>query len=215
MNNFRAFYFFDVLCGWCYGFSPVIRQLYERFKDQVEFTAVSGGMVTGDRAGPVAEMAPYLRQAYQRVEEVTGVKFGDGFLEGTLNNKDAIFSSWKPAIALAVFRTYHRKKTIPFAGALQRGVYYDGMLPDEWDSYGPYAQEFGIPAAEFIEKMKQPRYRESAEQDFSITADFGINGFPTLMLSSDEKLYVLSKGYAPLEPLADKIEELLEGKVKI
>lgn len=43
------FYCYDAYCGWCYGFSPVIKEIEEEFKEkaQYEFALCSQLQVTG------------------------------------------------------------------------------------------------------------------------------------------------------------------------
>lgn len=38
-------YCYDAYCGWCYGFSRVIKKIYEEYKDQLDFEVLSGGMI--------------------------------------------------------------------------------------------------------------------------------------------------------------------------
>ncbi len=45
----RIIYVNDALCGWCYGFSPVITAIHEKYKDELDFEVISGGMVTGSQ----------------------------------------------------------------------------------------------------------------------------------------------------------------------
>lgn len=210
MDKPRLFYFYDALCGWCYGFSPVIMKLYENLKDKMDFQVVSGGMVTGERAGPIGKAAPYIKGAYKQVEQATGVNFGRAFLD-KLEEGEMIFDSHLPAAAMTVFRSYLPDQTVPFAAALQRAVYYDGMPPAEPAAYQPYIEEFDLPADRFLEQMGMNRFQQLAKEDFAVTAEFGIGGFPTTVMSRGEKAYLLNKGYVPYEPLAEKIEELLEA----
>ncbi len=206
----RLFYFYDALCGWCYGFSPVIQQLYETYQDKMDFQVVSGGMVTGERAGPIGKAAPYIKGAYKQVEETTGVTFGKAFLD-KLEKGEMIFDSRLPAVAMTVFRSYLPDQTVPFANTLQRAVYYDGMPPADLEAYRPYLEPFDLPADRFLEQMGVDRFQQLAREDFAVTAEFGIRGFPTTVMSQGEKAYLLNKGYVSYEPLAEKIEELLQA----
>ena len=86
-------YVYDALCGWCYGFSPVMQQLHEKYSKEMDFTVLSGGMVTGERVGPIGQVAGYISEAYKTVEAHSGVQFGDGFLNGILKEGKAIFNS--------------------------------------------------------------------------------------------------------------------------
>ncbi|MFW5762224.1 MAG: DsbA family protein, partial [Cyclobacteriaceae bacterium] len=92
----KIIYCYDALCGWCYGFSPVMEKIHQQYQQDFQFEVISGGMITGERIGPVGEVAPYIKQAYKLVENTTGVKFGDDFLR-VLNEGKAIFTSIPPA----------------------------------------------------------------------------------------------------------------------
>ena len=39
------YYCFDAYCGWCYGFSKVMTQIAEEYKDRLFFDVLSGGMI--------------------------------------------------------------------------------------------------------------------------------------------------------------------------
>jgi putative protein-disulfide isomerase len=54
-------YVFDPLCGWCYGFSPVIKQAYDTYKDKADFKVITGGMIIGDQISPIGKMAEPVR----------------------------------------------------------------------------------------------------------------------------------------------------------
>ena len=82
----KIIYVYDALCGWCYGFSPVMEQFYRKQHDAVDFEVISGGMITGSRMGPIGEVAPYIRWAYKEVEEKTRVTFGEAFLKQVLED---------------------------------------------------------------------------------------------------------------------------------
>jgi putative protein-disulfide isomerase len=109
------YYIYDALCGWCYGFSPVIKAFHDAYKDEFEFRIISGGMITGRREGPIGEVAGYIKDAYQQVEETTGVKFGEDFLNKILEPGEAYFSSLPSALAMATFRLYQPDNTVAFA----------------------------------------------------------------------------------------------------
>jgi hypothetical protein len=69
----KIIYIYDALCGWCYGFSPVMQQLQEKYAGKLEFEVLSGGMIMGLRAGPIGEVAAYIEKAYPDVESETCV----------------------------------------------------------------------------------------------------------------------------------------------
>lgn len=200
-------YFFDPLCGWCYGFSPVMEAFHQRYADRLDFEVIAGGMVRGDRVGPIGEVAGYIHQAYKTVEERTGVRFGQGFLEGILQPGTEVFSSVPGAIALAVFKQFRHADAVPFAGAMQRAIYDQGMAPTDVQGYGKLAAPFGWEEEAFVAHMNQPAAKEAAEEGFQQTGAIGVQGFPTVIYFNDTgKVAVLTQGYIPLESLEAELQ---------
>jgi putative protein-disulfide isomerase len=106
MNKPEIIYVYDALCGWCYGFSPVMEKFSNKHKDEFKITVVSGGMVTGSRIGPLSEMADYISRAYKDVEKASGVKFGENYLKKTLKEGKVFLNSEPSAKALCVFQSF-------------------------------------------------------------------------------------------------------------
>ena len=98
MTHARLIYGFDPLCGWCFGFVPALRAFRDAHPD-VPVELVLGGLVTGSRVGPYAEMIPYIRQASGRLEAVTGRRPSDAFFEH-IGSSDAVGSSAEPSIVI-------------------------------------------------------------------------------------------------------------------
>lgn len=210
-NQVKIIYIYDALCGWCYGFSPVIQKIYEENKDQIKFEVISGGMVKGERIGPIGEVAGYIKQAYKRVEDTCGVKFGEGFLNDILEEGTAIFTSIPAAAALSIFKLYQPESVIPFAAALQKAIYVDGIQPADFSAYAKYAEAFGIDPVKFTEQISSEEALKAAELDFTQTAAFGVNGFPTVIAQKDEKYYLLARGYRPYDDINESLQQLLNS----
>ncbi len=205
-------YFYDALCGWCYGFSPVMTQIHQEFKSQLRFEVISGGMITGNRQGPIGEVAPYIKSAYKTVEDHTGVKFGEGFLKGILEPGTAYFSSVKPSIALTIFKQLKPTEAVAFASALQKAIYFDGIAPHEDEAYGRLAEQFGISGEEFVQKMKDPKALEAAKEDFSLSASAGVRSFPTVVLIQGDKATLVTNGYDSFASVEKKLNKLLKDQ---
>ncbi|WGK64834.1 DsbA family protein [Croceiramulus getboli] len=197
----KIVYVYDALCGWCYGFSPVISQFQEKYKDSLDFEVISGGMITGDRIGPIGEVASYISWAYKNVEKATGVKFGSEFLNKILKDGEAIFTSIPSAIALSVFKTIDSTNSVRYACELQKAIYYDGIEPERLEVYGKIASKFGIDSESFVLTMKDSKYNQSAEDDFAKSAALGVTGFPTVFLEMEGVHHKMGSGYMPFNQL--------------
>ena len=204
----RIIYVYDALCGWCYGFSPVMKQFYQKHHDTVTFEVISGGMIIGSRIGPIGEVAPYIRWAYKEVEERTGVTFGTAFLKNVLEEGRTVFSSIPPAVALSVFKSYRADEAVLFAGKLQKAIYYDGLVPEDTTTYASLAEKFGINGKTFVAQMNEPTFQAQAQEDFRKTQQLGVSGFPTVFAELAGTYYRLASGYTSLSDLESRFAAL-------
>ncbi|MDX2189155.1 MAG: DsbA family protein [Bacteroidota bacterium] len=205
----KIVYVFDPLCGWCYGFTPVVQKLKEKYADQYDFEVISGGMVIGDRVSPITNIAPYISNAYKRVEEYTGVKFGDNFLKNTLWNDTLLMDSYPPSLALEVFKSKLEHHSIDFAHDLQSAFYYDGIPINNKDIFSKLALKYGFNQEEFVHYFDNQEFKQKTIVSFKKSANLGVNGYPTLILMKEDKPTVLTRGYtgfAEIEKLLNKIK---------
>lgn len=203
-------YVYDPLCGWCYGFTPVMVKLKERYGDSLSITVLSGGMITGDRARPIGQMAAFIKQAYKEVEKTSGVKFGDAFVRGTLEEGKIIFSSLPPSIALTVFKSFNEKRSLEFAHAIQKMIYYEGKDPNDVASYTALLEPYNIDANEFEKRFKDPVYKNKTEEEFS-KADYpDVKGYPTVFVKQNGKLQMITSGYDSYEKIEKKVSRYMK-----
>ena len=80
MEKPTLIYCYDAYCGWCYGFCPVIKKIFDQYKNQLDFEVLSGGMILAEEAKHISVTADFIKKAYSVVEEHTGVKFGTDYL---------------------------------------------------------------------------------------------------------------------------------------
>lgn len=209
-DKFNLIYVYDALCGWCYGFSEVMRAVYEKHKDDFDFEVISGGMVLGESAGPITNRSELIKNHYPKVEGTTGVKFGEPFIKA-LDEGGIYLSSEKPSIALAVFKTYHSEKAILFAHALQKTLNFEGKDLSEDKTYRDLAIDFEIEPNEFLEKLNSEEFKQAAYYDFALAKQLQVTGYPAAFIKTgDRNFYMIAKGYADLETMELRIENVLK-----
>lgn len=209
MNRPRIIYVYDALCGWCYGFSPVIRQLYDTYADRFDFDVLSGGMMTGARVRPVAESMTYIEQAYKVVEERTGVRFGDAYLTNLLRPGTYVSDSEPPGRAMTLFKAILPGRAVEFAGTLQNALYRDGIDLNVAAHYGPLVEPYDIDPDEYVAHLTDPAIREQTRAEFTLVAQYGINGFPSVIVDNGQQLYVVARGYLPYDALDANVQRAL------
>lgn len=205
-------YCYDAYCGWCYGFSPVMSKIYHEYKGRLLFETLSGGMIPVEAVQHISKMAGYIADAYTKVEELTGIKFGEDYLWHVMNpdKSDWYPSSEKPAIAMTVFRDYHPDDTVDFAADLQRALHFDGRDLTDNEAYRHLLEKHSIPEQEFYDKLSSEEYKERAYYDFNLVKQLQVTGFPAVFLqANDLKFFLLAKGYTDYDTLKGRIEKVL------
>ena len=207
-----VFYCYDAYCGWCYGFSPVMKKIAEEYKSQLEFEVLSGGMIIGEQVKHISKIASYIQSAYKRVEELTGIKFGEDFLWHINNPEESDWrmNSEKPAIALCIFKEYFPERQVEFAADLQYALNYEGRDLDDNEAYRHMLEKYSIQSEAFYEKLQSEEYKERAYYEFSLCKQLQVTGFPAVLLQVNQtKFHLLARGYTTYEELKARIENAL------
>jgi putative protein-disulfide isomerase len=206
------YYCYDAYCGWCYGFSKVIGQIAEEYKEQIFFDVLSGGMILPDEPTHFALLARYIQGAYKQVEEITGVKFGEDFLWHVFHpdETDWFPDSTKSAIALCIFKEYHPDKAVSIASDLQYALNYEGRDLTDDEAYRHLVHKYHVPEDTFYEKLRSEEYKEKAFYEIALVKQLQVKGFPcVLMQVTDSKFYLLTQGYTDYETLKRRIDKVL------
>lgn len=208
----KIIYCYDAYCGWCYGFSPVIKELWLKHREQFDFETISGGMIPVEATKHIGAIAEYIQGAYQTVEQMTGVKFGKDYLWHIFNPDE---SDWYPnsemsAIAMAIFRELYPDQTIAFASDLQYALYEEGRDLTDKEAYRHLLEKYSIDADVFYQKLASEAYKEKAYYDFSLIKQLRVNGFPSVFLQLDDaKLYMIARGFSTLEDVEQRINKIM------
>ncbi len=202
-------YVYDPLCGWCYGFSPVITTIQREYSGKATFEVVAGGMVRGDRVGPLSDLAEYLQEAYKTVEETTGVKFGQPYLDELFGDANMIMDSEPGCLAQVVINQYNPDRAIAFAFAIQNAIYSKGMSPDDQEGIIDLLVEHGVERKVAINAYSEDNLYQQMINGFSRSEGMGVRGFPTLLLEIDSQRNVLTRGYTDWGSLQKRINSIL------
>ena len=60
-------YCYDAYCGWCYGFSEVMKKIHSEYKNKLEIEVLSGGMILPEEPYHISNMAGFISKAYKNV----------------------------------------------------------------------------------------------------------------------------------------------------
>ena len=207
-------YCYDAYCGWCYGFSNVIKKIAADYKNLLDTEVLSGGLILPAEPKPLRMLASFLHGSYKDVEATTGIKFGNDYL-WHIENPDA--TDWYPdsrtaAIALCIFKEYYPERQVEFATDLSYSLYFEGCDLTDNEAYRHLLAKYHLPEADFYEKLIAKEYAEKAETEFALVKQFGVSGFPAVFIQTgDSRFQTVAIGYTPYETLQKNIEDVLHS----
>lgn len=205
-------YCYDAYCGWCYGFSEVMKKIYSEYRGRLDFEVLSGGMILPEEPVSIGATAKYIEGAYQRVEEITGTKFGEDYLWHIKHpeQSDWFPHSEKPAIALCVFKDFYPEQQVSFAADLQYALHFEGRDLTDDEAYRLLLEKYNIPAEEFYEKINDKEYKEQAYYEFALCKQLQVTGFPAAFVQTGEsKFHMIVRGYTDFDSVKDRIDKVL------
>lgn len=207
-------YFYDAYCGWCYGFSPVIQRISKEYASTLDFEVLSGGMILPEKPIHFKTMAGFIAQAYKRVEELTGVQFGEDFLWHVFHPDETDWypHSEKPAIALSIVKEINSEWSIDFAADLQLALHCEGRDLTDDEAYRHLLEKYKLEPDDFYNKLHNEVYKEKAHYEFALTKQLQVDGYPAVFIqTSDNKFHLVAKGYTDYDTLKKRIDSLLSN----
>ncbi|NUQ82113.1 MAG: DsbA family protein [Bacteroidetes bacterium] len=206
------YYFMDPHCGWCYGFKPVMNQIRRDFQDRLEFKLILGGMITGDRVGPVGRMSDYLRTAIPRLEEMTGVTMGESYKHQVIEIGTLITDSTPPSLAVLAMASQKPGQEFTFMETVQDRLFQDGADLNVAESYQPVVLANGLDWDQWLADWKSDPVRFAFSQDVQFTQQIGVSGFPTVVLVNGNTGHLAARGYVPYAELKERVETWLQNQ---
>ena len=208
-------YCYDAYCGWCYGFSPVIKRIAAEYKDKLEQEVLSGGMILPEKPTHIGSIAPFIQKAYKNVEELTGIEFGKDFLWHVFNYEDSDWfpNSEKPAIAMVIFKEFYSDRAIEFASDLQYALNYEGRDLTDNEAYRHLLDKYSIQPEIFYQRLDSDEYKEKAYYEFQLVKQLQVSGFPCVFIQTGElKFQMVARGYTDYDTLKERIDRVLAAE---
>jgi putative protein-disulfide isomerase len=203
MAEKQLLYVADPMCSWCYGFSPVIAAIAERFEGRMPLRLVMGGLRAGNTSPMRQQDKDYIKGAWTRVGAASGQPFDFDFFD-----REGFVYDTEPACrAVVTARRLLPRMALPFMARISRAFYAENRDMTSREEIAGVAEEAGFEREPFEQAFLAADTRNDTFRDFLTAQQLGIHGFPTLIAGSDEEGYALiTNGYQPLEGLAEPLE---------
>ena len=199
------YYFADPMCSWCWGFSPVIREIAAVVGDRAAVRFVAGGLRTGQTQPMSEKTKAVIRHHWQEVAKTTGQPFNFAFFD----REDFRYDTEAACRAVVVMRSFAPGATLAYLDAVQRAFYASNRDVTDPAVLADIAGAFDLDAAGFSALFNAAEIIAATRADFRAAAAAGITGFPTVILRDAAGFSLLTAGYQPLEALKPHLDHWL------
>lgn len=207
-SDVEMIYVGDPMCSWCYGISPSMIRLRDHFiKEGIAFRLVVGGLRPGGGDRWDARMKSMLRHHWDQVKDKSGRPFGYALFD----LEDFDYDTEPACRAVVASRSLAGKCELEFFDAISHKFYVDSQDPKESDFYQSICKEFSIDFEKFKELFESGDTRQKAFEEFDLNRQWGVQGYPTVLLSKENKRHFIAQGFSSFEQMLKRTEEALGG----
>lgn len=198
-------YFADPMCSWCYGFSPVIAAIEQHFRGRLPLRLVMGGLRAGQTRPMREQDKDYIRGAWARVNAASGQPFDFTFFE-----REGFVYDTEPACrAVVTMRLRDPSRALAFMARIQTAFYAENRDVTSADVLTGLAADEGQDRDTFATALLSPEVRNETFRDFLTAQEFGIQGFPALIVGGGQQYALVTSGYRPLDGIPEALDNWL------
>ncbi len=197
-------YFADPMCSWCWGFSPVITAISERFGSMLPIRLVMGGLRPGTTKPMDQALKASVRSHWDHVHRASGQPFNFAFFE-----RESFVYDTEPACrAVVVMRRRSMQDGLAALHRIHASFYAGNSNVTATGTLAAIAGELGVDEAEFRASFDAPAAVSETQADFALTSSTGISGFPALIAGKgDGNAYsLITQGFQPAERILAALE---------
>ncbi len=212
MDGQHLIYFTDPMCSWCWGFSPVIEAIRDRFGERLPIRLILGGLRPGTSEPMTGAAKADVKSHWAQVAKASGQPFDDTFFE----RERFIYDTDPAARATVLVRREDPELALDFLRATHEAFYacnLDVTLPGV---LADLAAPFGLGMWAFLAGMEADDVKQETWRDYAISQRAGVTGFPTLIAGEeDEPYHLIARGYQNTAAVIAAIEAWLAHQTAV
>jgi len=204
-------YVADPMCSWCYGFGPELAVLLNGLPD-IPVRIVLGGLRVDNAKAMDEELKSTLLAHWKQVQGRTGLPFSPE----SLSRPNFVYNTEPACRAVVAARMLAPQAAMAVFEAIQDAFYVRGQDVTQGEVLADIASaalkraDVEIDAAAFLANWNSEQARAATQNDFTQIKQWGILGFPTLVLEREGQLDLVTSGYAPATTLVAILQSLVD-----
>lgn len=207
-DDVEIIYVGDPMCSWCWGISPALNRLQvAAHRNGINYRILLGGLRPGGGEPWNQQFKDFLRHHWEEVSQRSGQPFGNDLFE-----RDQFDYDTEPACrAVVAARTLKPEVEARFFELVQHYFYVRNQDPKKETFYQPICRELQLDYGEFLLLFNSEVVKETTRREFQINRQWGVTGYPTVILRKGNELTAIARGYAEYEEMWSRVESLVEN----
>jgi putative protein-disulfide isomerase len=209
----QLIYVGDPMCSWCYGFGPELAALLKAIPN-VKLDFIMGGLRAGGKDRVTPEFRDFIHGHWAQVQQASGMPFNFDAIEhpGFVYDTEPVCRAFVSALML--HPELPSMAQLALFAALQQAFYGKGQDVTQGEVLAQVCcqalarLQHPTEVAKFLEFWQSQPARAQTNAHFEQAANWGITGFPSLLVVQNERLFLLSSGYAKTAVLLEHFHKI-------
>jgi putative protein-disulfide isomerase len=212
MTEKSLIYVGDPMCSWCYGFGVPLHALMDQLPD-IPVAVVLGGLRAYNKEVMPDALKSTLHHHWSEVTKRSGKPFGDH----QFDRKDYVYDTEPACRAVVTIREHAPAHTLAMYHAIQHAFYAKSrditqthVLADIWQELvnSLPALETHFSREEFVKAFESDIIKSLTRNDFEMTQQWGIRGFPALIAVVDGQAQLVANGYMEADAMLHRVRQV-------
>ena len=203
----QVIYVGDPMCSWCWGISEHLKDLRQYLKSEgIGYDIIMGGLRPGGGDEWNQQMKDFLQHHWHEVNSRSGQAFGTKLFELSEFDYDT-----EPSCRAVVTAKHFLDigGVSSFFEEVQRKFYVENEDPKQVDFYQEICQKLGIDFGYFKRLFESTETAKATRDEFVMNRQWGVSGYPTVLLKDQQELHLIAHGYAEFETMKSNIQKVM------
>jgi len=177
----KVHYFYDPMCGWCYGATPLIEAIEK--SDKFDLIFHGGGMLA--RRQLDASFKQHILEHDKRIARLTGAQFGSAYLARMTGSEEVVLDSFLPLRAMQAGEAIGIKP-LTLLKSLQQAHYQEGKPLEQAQTLDDIASKLKLNGSSWKAFMQTEdsvlKLKLALTESKKLMRKHNVSGFPTLIM---------------------------------
>jgi len=203
------YYFTDPICSHCWALEPVLNRFLIQYGHYFKFKTVLGGLLPGwngfaDRSNGIqkpADVADHWKEVgiHSRMP-----------IDGTLWHDNPIQSSYPATRVFKVIQDQTPTKAHDFLRQTREAVFAFNKNVGDNQVLIDIVNQISLDGESVIKTASEDRAYDLMEEDFDLARNFGVSGFPTIIIINEDNTGLKVVGAQKLESYVSALSKVLD-----